>query len=132
METITGHIERITHQNEETGFSVIQLKCVGIADLVCIVGTFTAINVGEALECQGLWTRHPLYGRQFDSKLHRIKAPSDILGIKKYLGSGLIKGIGPVYATRIVEVFGKDTLNVIDETPERLSEVTGLGKKESN
>jgi exodeoxyribonuclease V alpha subunit len=129
MEQVIGYVERISYQNEENGFSVLQLKCASMQDLVCVVGLFMSINVGETLHCEGVWTRHAVYGRQFECKTYQVKAPSDVLGIKKYLGSGLIKGIGPIYAARIVGVFGKDTLEIIDKASERLKEVGGLGKK---
>jgi exodeoxyribonuclease V alpha subunit len=129
MEQVTGYIERITFQSDETGFSVLQLKCEGFRDLVTIVGTFPGVAAGETLQCKGDWLNHPSHGRQFQVKEHRVSAPSDLIGIKKYLGSGLIKGIGPAYAARIVEAFGLGTLQVIDQSPERLKEVKGLGHK---
>lgn len=129
MDKITGHIERITYHNEENGFTVLQLKCRGVSDLVCVVGSFASINAGETLECTGVWKNHPSHGRQFESHSHAIKAPADILGITKYLGSGLIKGIGPVFAKKIVDHFGLKTLEVIEHSPERLNEIKGFGKK---
>lgn len=129
MEQVTGYIERITFQSDESGFSVLQLKCEGFRDLVTIVGTFPGVAAGETLQCKGDWLNHPSHGRQFQVKEHRVSAPSDLVGIKKYLGSGLIKGIGPAYAARIVEAFGLGTLQVIDQSPERLKEVKGLGQK---
>lgn len=131
METITGHIERITYQNEENGYTVLQLKCRKMKDCICVVGKFPFISVGETLYCEGSWKNHPTYGRQFEVTSYRVSAPADILGITKYLGSGLIKGIGSVYAKNIVDHFGIETLNVIEKSPERLKEVKGLGKKRS-
>jgi exodeoxyribonuclease V alpha subunit len=129
MEQVSGYIERITFQNEDNGYAVLQLKCKGIKDLVTAVGYFPAISPGETIFCLGNWIVHPSHGRQFEVKSNRIEAPSDIIGIKKYLGSGLIKGIGPVYAAKIVDAFGLETLNVIDRNPERLQTIKGLGKK---
>lgn len=129
MEQVSGYIERITFQSEESGYAVLQLKCVGIRDLVTAVGNFPTISPGETLFCLGNWTVHPSHGRQFEVKSHRIEAPSDLIGIKKYLGSGLIKGIGPVYAAKIVDAFGLDTLNIIDQSPQKLATIKGLGKK---
>jgi exodeoxyribonuclease V alpha subunit len=129
QQQISGYVERITFHNEENGYSVLQLKLPGFKDCVCIVGSFPGIQTGETLNCEGEWKQHPTYGRQFEVKSHRVKAPSDLVGIQKYLGSGLIKGIGPVYANRIVDQFGIETLTVIDQQPEKLGEVRGLGKK---
>lgn len=129
METIVGYIERITFQNPENGYTVAQLKMAKFRDLVCIVGSLPSVLPGVTVRCKGEWKQHLVHGRQFIVTEYQIEAPADIIGIKKYLGSGLIKGIGPTYAGRIVEKFGIDTLNVIDQTPEKLSEITGLGGK---
>lgn len=129
MEELVGHIERITFQNGENGFTIAQLKEKKITTLHCIVGTLPGIKPGETIRCQGEWTQHLVYGRQFAVSAYRVEAPSDIIGIKKYLGSGLIKGIGPKYAARIVAKFDVDTLDIIDKYPERLLEVEGLGQK---
>lgn len=129
MDKITGHVERITFRSEETGFTVLQLKCRGLSDPICVVGSFSSINCGETLECEGNWKNHPSHGRQFECKSHSVKAPADILGMTKYLGSGLIKGIGPVFAKKIVDHFGLETLQVIEHEPERLNEIKGVGKK---
>lgn len=132
MDTLTGYIERITYQNDENGYTVLQLKCRGAQDLICTVGKLPSVSVGETLACQGTWKNHPSYGRQFEVDSFKVQAPADIIGITKYLGSGLIKGIGPVYAKKIVETFGLDTLKIIEDTPERLREVKGLGEKRSS
>ncbi len=129
MEEIVGHIERITFHSPETGYTVAQLKRPKQIDLVCIVGNMPGIQPGETVRCQGKWKQHPTYGMQFCIESHKTEAPADILGIKKYLGSGLVKGIGPKYANRIVEKFQKETLQVIDQYPERLLEIEGIGKK---
>lgn len=126
---IYGYIERITFQSAENGYTVVQLKRPKVTDLVCVVGFMPDIQPGETIRCQGQWKQHLAYGRQFEVTKHRVEAPADIIGIKKYLGSGLIKGIGPIYAARIVERFGVDTLNIIDQHPEKLLEVQGLGGK---
>lgn len=126
---IYGYIERITFQSAENGYTVLQLKRPKVTDLVCVVGFMPDIQPGETIRCQGQWKQHLAYGRQFEVTKHRVEAPADIVGIKKYLGSGLIKGIGPIYAARIVEKFGVDTLNIIDQHPEQLLDVPGLGAK---
>lgn len=129
METIYGYIERITFQNPENGFTIAQLYQKGRKDLVCIVGTMPGLRPGETVRCFGDWKNHLVHGRQFIVSEFKVESPADLIGIKKYLGSGLIKGIGPVYATRIVAKFDIETLNIIDQNPERLLEVEGLGKK---
>jgi len=129
QQEIFGYIERITFQNGENGYTVLQLKQPKIADLACVVGVMPDIKPGETIRCSGAWKQHLVYGRQFEVAHYRVEAPADIVGIKKYLGSGLIKGIGPVYAGRIVEKFGVDTLNIIDKDPDKLLEISGLGGK---
>ncbi len=129
MEEIYGYIERITFQSPENGYTVAQLQLSKSSELICIVGVMPAIQPGETVRCRGVWKRHLIHGKQFEVAEHYIEAPADIVGIQKYLGSGLIKGIGAGYAKRIVEKFGVETLNVIDRSPERLKEITGLGQK---
>ena len=129
MDQITGYIDRITFQNGDTGFTVAQIVLKGYSQPICIVGMMPALQPGETIRCQGEWKMHLVYGRQFDVKEYKTEAPADIVGIKKYLGSGLIKGIGSTYAGRIVEKFGIETLNVIEETPDRLEEIPGFGPK---
>lgn len=129
MDELLGYIERITFQNPENGYTVAQLKANKRQDLYCIVGNMPALQPGETVQCQGQWKNHLVYGQQFVVESHRIETPADVVGIKKYLGSGLIKGIGPKYANRIVEKFDTETLNIIDQCPERLLEIEGFGKK---
>lgn len=129
METLLGYIERITFQNPENGYTIAHLKVSKLKDLVCIVGMMPTAVPGITIRCQGEWKNHLVHGRQFMVEQYQIEAPADIIGIKKYLGSGLIKGIGATYAARIVDKFGIDTLNIIDQTPEKLLEIPGLGQK---
>lgn len=129
LESICGYIERITFQNPENGYTIAQLKQPKHSDLTCIVGIMPALQPGETVRCFGSWKLHLVHGRQFMVSECRIEAPADVMGIKKYLGSGLIKGIGPIYAERIVQKFDVETLTIIDQFPERLSEVKGLGGK---
>ncbi len=129
MDSIFGYIERITFQNTENGYTIAQLKGTQRSELMCIVGFMPTVTPGVTVRCFGGWKQHLVHGRQFMVSEYRIEAPADIAGIKKYLGSGLIKGIGPTYAARIVEQFDVDTLTIIDQSPERLKEVKGLGKK---
>ena len=126
---LKGQIERITYSNEENGYSVLKLKVYGQKDLVCAVGNIMAPTPGEILELQGEWSSHPRYGEQFKITRYRTEVPATVYGIQKYLGSGLIKGIGPVMAKRIVSKFGESTLDLIENDVDRLSEVAGIGKK---
>lgn len=129
QQELYGYVERITFQNAENGYTVLQLKRPKATDCVCVIGFMPDIRPGETIRCFGQWKQHLVYGKQFEVAKHRVEAPADIVGIKKYLGSGLIKGIGPTYAARIVEQFGIDTLNIIDQEPNKLLQVAGLGSK---
>jgi len=129
MEQICGHIERLTFHNSENGYTVAQLKQKGQQDLICVVGTMPGIQPGETVRCFGHWKNHLVHGRQFEVDHFHVEVPADIVGIQKYLGSGLIKGIGPKYSGRIVERFGADTLAIIEASPEKLLEIPGLGAK---
>lgn len=129
MDVIFGFIERITFQNPDTGYTIARLQENKKNDLTTIVGTMTSVQPGETIRCKGSWKNHLIHGNQFTVESYQVEAPATLAGIEKYLGSGLIKGIGPVYAKRIVEAFGSETLNIIDADPNRLFEVKGLGKK---
>lgn len=129
MEQIYGYIDRITFQNPENGYTVAKLQQPRVRETTCIVGHMPTLKPGETVRVFGQWKSHLVHGPQFEVEEVRVEAPADIYGIEKYLGSGLIKGIGPTYAGRIVEIFGLDTLEVIDKAPEKLLEVPGLGKK---
>ncbi len=129
MEEIYGYIESIVFTESEKGFTVARLKEPKKKELTCIVGVMPSVQPGETIHCKGGWKIHPEYGQQFEVKSFTIKAPTDLLGIQKYLESGMIKGIGPVYAERIVKCFGLETLEVIDKSPDRLLEVPGIGGK---
>lgn len=129
MEQICGYIERLTFHNTENGYTVAQLKQAKRSELICIVGIMPGIQPGETVRCFGEWKNHLVHGRQFEIANFRVEAPADLVGIRKYLGSGLIKGIGPKYAGRIVDRFGVDTLNIIESSPEQLLNIPGLGAK---
>jgi exodeoxyribonuclease V alpha subunit len=129
MEEIFGFIEKITFQNDETGFTVAQLQQRGKKSLVCIVGIMPGARAGESIRCRGNWKTHLFHGKQFEVKDCKMEAPADVEAIQKYLGSGLIPGIGPTYAKRIVDFFGIDTLAVIDRDPKSLKDVPGIGAK---
>lgn len=129
MDEIVGTIERITFRSDETGYVVLQLKEPKKKDLTCVVGVMPHVRPGETIRAEGEWKNHLVHGRQFESKGHKSERPADLHGIKKYLGSGLIKGIGPTFAEKIVAKFGTATLDILDKTPEKLQEIHGLGKK---
>jgi exodeoxyribonuclease V alpha subunit len=126
---LQGQIERITYSNDETGYTIAKVKVYGRRDLVTVVGNLLAPTPGEILKMQGEWATHPKYGEQFRVVHYKSLVPASVYGIEKYLGSGLIKGIGPVMAKRIVKAFGKETLDVIEQEIKKLSEVEGIGKK---
>jgi len=126
---LQGQIERITYTNIENGYTIAKLKVYGRRDLVTIVGNLMSPTPGEILKMKGEWVNHPRYGEQFKVVHYKTQVPASVYGIEKYLGSGLIKGIGPIMAKRIVKQFGKNTLDVIENTVEQLSEVDGIGKK---
>lgn len=129
MEEITGSVERISFQNAFNGFTIALLESPERTTPTYIVGELPTLQPGETVRCWGSWKKHLVYGWQFEVSHYRSEVPADIEGIKKYLGSGLVKGIGPVYAERIVEAFGTQTLHILDTEPKRLFEVKGLGKK---
>lgn len=129
MEYLNGVVERITFCNEENGFSVVKIKSKGFRELVTIVGNLATVNVGAALRLKGEWKYDSKYGRQFSVIEYQETIPATIAGIEKYLGSGLIKGIGPVYAKKIVRKFKEDTIRIIDEEPDRLLDLEGIGPK---
>lgn len=129
MEEIVGYIERITFQNPENGYTIAQLQESKKKELTCLVGVMPSVCVGETLRCYGRWKQHLIYGSQFEVDRFKTEVPATVDGIRKYLGSGLIKGIGSTYAGRIVEKYGVDTLDIIERSPERLLEIPGLGKK---
>jgi exodeoxyribonuclease V alpha subunit len=127
--TLDAVLERITYANEETGYTVARVAAGRSSDLLTVVGPLLGAQPGETLRLRGRWRSHPQYGRQFEVQSYQTVLPATIQGIRRYLGSGLIKGIGPRMAGRIVDHFGEATLRVIEEEPARLVEVPGLGRK---
>lgn len=126
---LTGQIERITYSNEENGFTIARVKVSGRRDLVTVVGNLMSPMPGEIIKMQGEWTSHPKYGEQFKLVRYKTSVPATVYGIQKYLGSGLIRGIGPVMAGRIVKKYGKNSLDIIENEIEKLAQVDGIGKK---
>ncbi len=128
-EEIKGQVERITYFNEENNYTIAKIRVQGRIDLVTVVGTIFSAVPGEVMKLQGQWNRHPKYGEQFKVESYETVLPATVKGIERYLGSGMIKGIGPVMAKRLVSKFREETLNVIDNHTERLYEVSGIGEK---
>ena len=126
---LSGQIEKITYTNEENGFTIALVKVEAQKDPVTVIGNLMAPTPGEILEMQGHWANHPKFGKQFKVVQFKTKVPATINGIRKYLGSGLIKGLGPVMAGRIVDQFGQKTLDIIENEIERLAEVRGIAEK---
>jgi exodeoxyribonuclease V alpha subunit len=138
MDTLTGAVERVTYYNPENGYSVVRLRPEGghlpaasRDGLVTVTGNLPELAAGEYLRLSGKWVNHPKHGLQFQSEVCEQTLPATVAGIRRYLGSGLIKGIGPRLAERIVRQFGDQTLDVIEARPERLQEVPDIGPKRS-
>jgi exodeoxyribonuclease V alpha subunit len=132
--TLECVIERVTFHNAENGYSVVKVspleaKSRAKGDVITVLGAFTNPIVGESLRCHGQWVKHPQYGSQFKLLRYETLRPATAVAIEKYLGSGMVKGIGPVMAKRIVDKFGKDALDVIETAPEKLTGVSGIGEK---
>ncbi|MBD1853402.1 ATP-dependent RecD-like DNA helicase [Cyanobacteria bacterium FACHB-502] len=129
VERLQGVVERITYHSAESGYTVARLKAPRMSELVTIVGSFANLQAGQTLQMQGTWREHPKYGPQFQVTQYQETKPATLTGIEKYLGSGLIKGVGPVTAKRIVAHFGVETLDIIEHHLDRLVEVPGIAKK---
>lgn len=130
LAVLEGVLERITYANEDNGYTVARVDTgKGGGDLLTVVGALLGAQAGESLRMEGRWGSHPQYGKQFTVENYTTVLPATVQGIRRYLGSGLVKGIGPVFADRITQHFGMDTLKIIEEEPKRLIEVPGLGPK---
>ena len=127
--TLAGQIEHITYTNPENGFTIAKVNVSGQQALVTVVGNLMAPSPGEVLQMQGEWHQHPKFGRQFKISTYQTEIPVTARGIRKYLGSGLVKGLGPAMADRIVDRFGTQTLRIIEEDIQQLLEVDGIGPK---
>jgi exodeoxyribonuclease V alpha subunit len=127
-EVLAGPIERVTFHNPGNGFCVLRIKARGHRELVTVVGHAAEINAGEWVTVSGVWVNDREHGQQFKASFLRSSPPTTAEGIEKYLGSGMIRGIGPIYASKLVEAFGAEVFEVIEQAPERLREVPGIGK----
>ena len=131
-EVLAGSIERVTFHNAENGFCVLRIKARGHRDLVTVVGHAAEISAGEWVTVSGTWVNSREHGQQFKAAFLRSSPPTTAEGIEKYLGSGMIRGIGPIYASKLVAAFGAEVFEVIEQAPERLREVPGIGKVRAN
>jgi exodeoxyribonuclease V alpha subunit len=127
QEVLAGLVERVTFHNTENGFCVLRAKARGHRDLVTVVGHAATISAGEWITASGEWINDRTHGQQFKARFLKTSAPTSIDGIEKYLGSGMIRGIGPVYAKKLVRAFGERVFDTIEAEPKRLREVTGIG-----
>jgi exodeoxyribonuclease V alpha subunit len=128
-EVLAGLVDRVTFHNSENGFCVLRVKARGQRDLITIVGHAAMISAGEFVQASGSWINDRTHGVQFRASFLKATAPTTVEGIEKYLGSGMIRGIGPVYAKKLVRAFGEIVFDVIEQEPRRLREVTGIGPK---
>lgn len=128
IESIAGLVERVTYHNLENGFCVLRVVVKGHKDLVTVVGNLSVISAGEHVQASGIWIHDRQHGRQFKAQFLKSTPPTSLEGIEKYLGSGMIKSIGPIYAKKLVEAFGEDVFEIIEQTPQRLREVAGIGQ----
>jgi exodeoxyribonuclease V alpha subunit len=127
QEVLAGLVERVTFHNEENGFCVLRTKARGYRDLVTVVGQAASISAGEWITASGEWVNDRAHGQQFRARFLKTSAPTSIEGIERYLGSGMIRGIGPAYAKKLVRAFGEKVFDIVETEPGRLREVDGIG-----
>jgi exodeoxyribonuclease V alpha subunit len=128
LERLSGLVERVTFQNADSGFCVLRLKVKGERDVVTLVGHTPTVTPGEYASASGTWVTDREHGRQFKAVFVKISPPNTLTGIERYLGSGMVKGIGPVYAGRLVKAFGAGVFDTIERHPARLREIEGIGE----
>jgi hypothetical protein len=131
-EVLAGLVERVTYHNGDNGFCVLRIKARGHRDLVTVIGHAAVISAGEWVTASGEWTNDRTHGQQHRAKFLRTSEPTSLDGIEKYLGSGMIRGIGPVYAKKLVRAFGEKVFDTIEAEPERLREVSGIGSVQAS
>jgi len=131
-EVLAGLVERVTFHNEDNGFAVLRVKARGKRDLITVVGHAAVISAGEFIQASGEWANDRTHGVQFRARFLKTMPPTTIEGIEKYLGSGMIRGIGPVYARKLVQAFGSGVFDVIETEPHRLRDVSGVGPKRAD
>jgi exodeoxyribonuclease V alpha subunit len=128
-ERLAGAVERVTFHSEQSGFCVLRVKVRGQRDLMTVIGSAASVSAGESIEAHGQWVNDREHGLQFRADQLRVVPPTTLEGIEKYLGSGMVKGIGPHFARKLVRAFGEAVFDVIETTPERLEELEGIGPK---
>src|SRR6201981_2547435 len=126
QEVLASIVERVTYHNDENGFCVLRAKARGHRDVVTVVGHAAAISAGEWIMASGQWVNDRTHGQQFKARFLRTSAPTSADGIERYLSSGMIRGVGPVYAKKLVRAFGEKVFDIIETTPDRLREVEGI------
>ena len=126
-EVLAGLVERVTYHNAENGFCVLRTKAHGHRDVVTVVGYAAAVGAREWITASGAWVDDRTHGQQFRAQFLRTSPPTSADGIEKYLSSGMIRGIGPAYAKKLVRSFGEKLFEIIEAAPERLREVDGIG-----
>ena len=129
LERLSGSVDRVTFHSEETGFCVLRVKVRGHRDLATVIGAAASVAPGEYVECLGNWVNDRTHGMQFKASQLKTVPPSTVDGIEKYLGSGMVRGIGPHFAKRLVQAFGEAVFEVIEQAPQRLLELDGIGPK---
>ena len=129
MEQLSGVVERITYSNEQSGFAVVKIKSKGFPELIAVVGSLSTVRVGSTIRLQGEWRIDSQFGRQFTAAAYEETVPATLAGLEKYLGSGLIKGIGPEFARKIVKTFKNKTMDILEDHPDDLIKVPGIGAK---
>ena len=127
QEVLAGLVERVTYHNVENGFCVLRAKARGHRDVVTVVGYAATIAAGEWVTASGEWVNDRTHGQQFKARFLRTSPPTSADGIERYLSSGMVRGVGPVYAKKLVQTFGEKVFEIIEATPERLREVDGIG-----
>src|SRR5213082_3190653 len=127
QEVLASLVERVTYHNAENGFCVLRAQARGHRDIVTVIGHAATISAGEWITASGEWVNDRTHGQQFKARFLRTSAPTSIDGIERYLGSGMIRGIGPVYAKKLVGAFGEKVFDTIEAEPERLRDVASIG-----
>jgi len=125
--SLNGLVERVTYHNPENGYCVLQVKVRGLRETQAVVGYTSSISEGESIQATGDWSTHRQYGPQFKAQFLKVVPPTTEEGIEKYLGSGMIKGIGPTYAKKLIEAFKMEVFDVIEDSPEKLETIEGIG-----
>lgn len=129
LERLGGSVDRVAFHSEESGFCVLRVKVRGLRDLSTVIGSAASVTPGEYVECLGNWINDRAHGLQFKASQLKVVQPSTLEGIEKYLGSGMVKGIGPHFAKKLVKAFGVNVFDIIEQTPQRLTELEGIGPK---